>query len=236
MRIDENLCIACGSCVPYCPMKAINLGEVAVIDQDECVDCGVCFRAGVCPTDAIVDEPSSWPRSVRSAFSNPTVEHKETRVAGRGTEEMKTNEITGLFKPGWIGMGFEFGRPGIGTRFRDVDMVAQALARLGVTFADNNPVTRLMVDRTTGKISDEVMDEKVMSAIIECVFPIEKMKDVLLTFRRLAPQLHTVVSVECINKVEPDDSLPMDKILSELGIARRINGKTNVGLGRPLAK
>jgi len=235
MRIDENLCIACGSCVPYCPMKAISLGEVAVIDQDECVECGTCARAEVCPVDAFVDEQPAWPRSVRSAFSNPTVEHKETRVAGRGTEEMKTNEVTGLFKSGWVGMGFEFGRPGIGSRFRDVDMVAQALARLGVTFADNNPVTKLMVDKKTGKITDEVLDEKVMSAIIECVFPIEKMKDVLRTLTELAPKLHTVVSVECINKVEPDDSLPMDRVLKEMGIAKRINGKTNVGLGRPLA-
>ncbi|NLE95695.1 MAG: 4Fe-4S binding protein, partial [Dehalococcoidia bacterium] len=66
MRIDENLCIACGSCVPYCPMKAISLGDVAVIDQDECVECGVCVRAAVCPVDAFVDEPAPWPRSVRS--------------------------------------------------------------------------------------------------------------------------------------------------------------------------
>jgi len=235
MRIDENLCIACGSCVPYCPMKAISLGDVAVIDRDECVECGTCARARVCPVDAFVDEQDSWPRSVRSAFSNPTVEHKETRIAGRGTEEMKTNEITGLFKSGWVGMGFEFGRPGIGSRFRDVDTVAQALARLGVTFAENNPVTKLMVDRKSGKITDEVLDEKVMSAIIECVFPMDKMKDVLRTLTELAPKLHTVVSVECINKVEPDDSLPMDTVLREMGIPRRINGKTNVGLGRPLA-
>jgi ferredoxin len=27
--------------------------EVAVIDQDECVDCGVCRRSGVCPVDCI---------------------------------------------------------------------------------------------------------------------------------------------------------------------------------------
>jgi len=216
-------------------MNAITLGDVAVIHQDECVECGTCARARVCPVDAFVIEPDVWPRSIRSAFSNPTVEHKETRIAGRGTEEMKTNEITGLFESGWVGMGFEFGRPGIGSRFRDVDMVAQALARLGVTFADNNPVTKLMVDKETGKIMDEVLDEKVMSAIIECVFPLEKMKDVLRTLTELAPKLVTVVSVECINKVEPDDSLPMDAVLQEMGIPRRINGKTNVGLGRPLA-
>lgn len=235
VRIDQNLCAACGACVPYCTMGAITVANTAVIDQDECVDCGVCFRSGSCPVGALVIDEASWPRSVRGAFSNPTVEHKETRVAGRGTEEMKTNEITGRFKSGWIGMGFEFGRPGIGTRFRDVDRVAQALAKLEVEFEPNNPVTKLMVDTRTGKIVDDVLDEKVMSAIIECVFPIDKMKQVIQTFREIAPELSTVVSVECINKVEPDDSLPADAILKELGLPRYINGKTNLGLGRPAA-
>jgi len=43
--------------------------------------------------DAIVDEVYQWPRSVRSAFSNPLVLHKETRVPGRGTEEVKTTKL-----------------------------------------------------------------------------------------------------------------------------------------------
>jgi hypothetical protein len=33
--------------------------------------------------------------------------------------------------------------------------------------------------------------------------------------------------------VEADGRVPMDEILSELGISYRINGKTNTGLGRP---
>ena len=64
----------------------------------------------------------------------------------------------------------------------------------------------------------------------------EKMKDVLLALQEVAKEVDTVFSVECINVVEPDGSLPMDKILTELGIPRYINGKTNIGLGRPLAK
>lgn len=236
MRIDEDTCIACGLCVPYCPMGAISMDNIAVIDRDECVDCGVCFRSGVCPVDAFIDEPAPWPRSLRAVFSNPTTEHKETRIAGRGTEEMKTNEVTGRFKRGWVGLGLEFGRPGIGTRFRDVDKVARAMAKLGAQFEPKNPVTFLMEDVSTGKLKDEVLDEKVMSAIIECSFPIEKIKDALIALKEVAKDIDTVFSVDCINVVEPDDSLPMDKVLSELGIPRYINGKTNVGLGRPLAK
>ena len=36
-----------------------------------------------------------WPRTVRANFSDPLVEHPETKVPGRGTEEMKTTEVTG---------------------------------------------------------------------------------------------------------------------------------------------
>lgn len=47
----NDACIACGTCVPECPVDAISEGDPYVIDADECIDCGAC--AEVCPTDAI---------------------------------------------------------------------------------------------------------------------------------------------------------------------------------------
>jgi len=236
LRIDEDSCSACELCVPYCPMGAISMDDIATIDQDECVDCGVCLRSKICPVDAFIYEIAPWPRSLRAIFSNPIIEHKETRVTGRGTEEMKTNDVTGRFKRGWVGIGIELGRPGIGSRFRDVDKVAQAMARLGAKFEPKNPVTLLMKDVGAGKLKEDVLDEKVLSAIVECTFPIEKIKAALIALKEVARDVDTVFSVDCINVVEPDGSLPVDKILSELEIPRYINGKTNVGLGRPLAE
>ncbi len=235
MRIDADLCIACEACVPYCPMGAISMDDVAVIDQDECVDCAVCLKSGACPVDAIIFEPAPWPRSLRATFSDPRTEHKETKIAGRGTEEMKTNDVTGRFKRGWIGMGCEFGRPGIGTRFRDVDKAAQVLAKQGVEFEAKNPVTFLMEDVKTGKLKEDVLNEKVLSAIIECVYPIEKFKDVMNALKEAAKEVDTVFSVECINRADPDGSYPLRKLLNEMGIPHYINGKQNVGLGRPKA-
>lgn len=236
MRIDSEVCNACEACIPYCPMEAISMeGDVAVIDQDECVDCGVCLKCGVCPVDCIIFEPSPWPRSLRSTFSDPRTEHKETKVAGRGTEEMKTNEVTGRFKRGWIGLGCEFGRPGIGARFRDVDKVAQVLAKHGVEFEPKNPVTILMEDRKTGKLREDVLNEKVLSAIIECLFPIEKFKEILDVLQEVSQEVDTTITVECINRADPDGSYPLRKLLDEMGIPYYINGKQNIGLGRPLA-
>ena len=236
VQIDENKCIACGACLPFCPMGAIHLDEVASIDQDECVECGVCVRAGMCPVDAFSSEPSPYPRSVRGVFSDPTAVHAGTGIAGRGTEEMKTNEVTGRFQPGFVGVGMEFGRPGIGTRFTDVQTVAMAVAKVGAQFETKNPVTQLMKDIKTGTFKDEILNEKAMSAIIECLIPIDKFKDLLLTVQEASKKIDTVFSIECITPVAPDDTLPIDKILTEVGITRRINGKTNVGLGRPLAQ
>ncbi|MCL4424250.1 MAG: 4Fe-4S binding protein, partial [Firmicutes bacterium] len=74
MRIREELCIGCGSCLPYCPMRAITLPDgFAVINEEACVDCNVCYRAGVCPTDAIYMPELTWPRSVRNTFSDPHI-------------------------------------------------------------------------------------------------------------------------------------------------------------------
>ena len=236
MKIDPELCIACEACLPYCPMAAISMkDDVAAIDEDECVDCAVCLKSGCCPVDAFVFEPAPWPRSVRSTFSDPRTEHKETKIAGRGTEEMKTNDVTGRFQRGWVGMGCEFGRPGIGTRFRDVDKVAQVLAKHGVEFEAKNPVTFLMEDPKTGKIRKDVLNEKVLSAIIECLYPIEKFEEIMNALKEVAKEVDTVFSVEVINRADPDGSYPLRKLLDKMGVPYYINGKQNVGLGRPVA-
>jgi len=234
VQIDKEKCIACGTCLPFCPMGAIHLDDVATIDQDECVECGVCVRAHMCPVEAFDSEQSPYPRSVRGVFSDPTAVHAGTGIAGRGTEEMKTNEVTGRFQPGFVGVGMEFGRPGIGTRFTDVQTVAMAVAKVGAQFEAKNPVTQLMKDVKAGMFKDEILNEKAMSAIIECLVPIEKFKELLKVVQEASKKIDTVFSIECITPIAADDTLPIDPILKEMGIARRINGKTNVGLGRPL--
>jgi NAD-dependent dihydropyrimidine dehydrogenase PreA subunit len=44
-------CIACGACLPECPVEAINEGDKYTIDAAACIDCGAC--AAVCPVEAI---------------------------------------------------------------------------------------------------------------------------------------------------------------------------------------
>lgn len=237
MRIDPELCIACESCLIYCPVGAISMGdEYAEIDQGMCVECGDCKRADVCASEAFIYEAHPWPRSVREAFSNPLAEHKETRVPGRGTEEMKTNDIRGLFGRGIIGVGLEVGRPGVSTNFHDVQKVTMAVAKVGLKFAEGNPCTTNMVDKSTGEINPEILDERVMSAIVEGHIPIEKFGDVIEAAKEVATQIDTVFSFEFIDRPIDGRVPPMDKILKEHGVKCYPNGKFNLGLGRPLVK
>jgi NAD-dependent dihydropyrimidine dehydrogenase PreA subunit len=236
MKINEE-CIGCEQCPPYCPMEAINMDEesnMAVINQDECVECGVCFRSKVCPVDAFEEEFQEWPRSVRAAFSNPLLVHKETRVPGRGTEEAKTNDVTGQFRRGFVGITAEMGRPGVGVRFYDVEKVAQAMARAGVTFAANNPVTHLMTNQAMGNLNQEIINEKVCSAMIESTTPLENVENVFKELREVAPRIDSVFSLTISERLNDDGTSPCKKVLKDLNVPLYINGKTNVGLGRPL--
>ncbi len=235
----EEACTGCALCVPYCPMNAIaseGKARTVQIDPDECAECGVCFRANVCPVDALVEEAHPWPRSVRSAFSNPLVVHKDTRVPGRGTEESKTNEVTGQFRKGFIGVTAEMGRPGVGVRFRDVEKVTMALARAKVVFAPNNPVTHLMTNKTTGKLNDDILNEKVCSAMIETTSPIGNLPNVIQELRKAAPKIDSVFSLTFSSRLDEDGTAPCERILEDLNVPLYINGKINIGLGRPLFK
>ena len=85
------------------------------------------------------------------------------------------------FCPGEVGIGVELGRPGVGAYFRDVEMVAMALmaADMGYQLAMENPVTHFMSDKTTGKLRDDVLNEKATSAIIEGKCKLEKLPEAL---------------------------------------------------------
>ena len=235
----------------------------SVVNQEECVECSTCYRVlrdegyrpwfvralrkalslvrlgylaevDVCPTGALTPPELEWPRSLRAAFSDPTVVHQGTGVSGRGTEEIKTNDVTGRLREGEVGFVVEIGRPGIGARFRDIERIAMALAPLGPTFEPQNPVTQLMEETSTGKIKEEVLDEKVLSAIIEMKTTLERIPDFLRGLEEVQKENDAVLSVGIASKCLGDGSIPHDEWVRQAGHALSPNGKTNLGLGRPL--
>jgi hypothetical protein len=234
----------------------------AEVNTDECVECSSCFRVmgseryipsvvrafrtalswfrlnydqpiDRCPVGAHVPPRLEWPRTLRREFSDPVAPHAGTGVAGRGTEEIKTNDVTGRLGSGDIGIVVELGRPGLGARFRDFERMTTALAQLGVAFEPQNPVTLLLQDRSTGHFREDVLDEKVLSGIIELKTTEAMAPTVLATIREIASSLPTVASVGIASKCGSDGSVPHETLVSASGFTKSFNGKTNLGLGRP---
>ena len=241
----------------------LDLDGKSIVDQDECVECSTCYRVlrdegywapfvravrrvlsllrlqymadvDVCPTGALTPPDLEYPRSLRAAFSDPTVVHIGTGVGGRGTEEIKTNDVTGRLRKGDAGIVVELGRPGIGAHFRDVEKIAMALAPLEPDFEPYNPVTQLMNDTKTGELKEEILDEKVLSAIIEVKTKLEKIPLYLQKLRAIQEESDAVFSVGVASKCLPDGSIPHEKWVKDSGYMLSSNGKTNLGLGRPL--
>jgi ferredoxin len=236
----------------------------ATINRDECVECFACYNGlsqehlnptmvrtmrkvfkmmrlrfdpepDVCPTAAFEPDELQWPRVVRRAFSDPRVPHESTGVEGRGTEEVKTNDVSGRVKVGEVGFTIEFGRPGVGVWFRDIQKMCWALAKAGVSFEKKNPITSLMTDVATGTLREDIMNEKVLSAIVEIKTNVERTEEIIRLVWDVEKQVDTVVALgvgtRCDENGEDNVVAP---ILERLGY-KLDRAKTNIGLGRIVA-
>ncbi|MCG6931735.1 MAG: 4Fe-4S binding protein [Desulfofustis sp.] len=238
----------------------IGADGLAEINRDACVECHNCHRSlspeylpsgitrlirkfltlvhlrfqpdpDVCPTDAFQPEDLEWPRIVRRAFSDPMVTHESTGVHGRGTEEVKTNDVSGRIKHGEVGVVVEFGRPGISTLFRDVEKVTTALAEHDVVFEAGNPVTQLMTDTNTGRIREDLLDERILSCIVEVTVKLDDTARTLEALKRICKNSNTVISIGVSTVCAENGSDPLQEIVRSEGF--QIGwAKLNLGLGR----
>lgn len=237
MKIDPSKCISCKACIPYCPVSSITAGEETVsIDQEECVECGVCLRADICPVKAIYmpEESYEYPRAIRMQFSDPGVQHPNLKSWGRGTEEAKTNDVTGKFGHGEFGLLLEFGRPGVGTRLTEIEKITKIVRELKFDIVEDNPLYGLLEDDMSGRIKPEFVNEKILSGILEFKFNEDELEVALKAILPELNELDTVVSVGLVTRFDDDGKLPVVDKLKAKGIAVRPNAKINVGLGRPL--
>src|SRR5918999_1475829 len=252
MYINPDKCVACGNCTYVCPMGAIYVDPTikrATINRDECVECYACYtglsQEHLNPTLVratrklfqmmrLPFEPDelTWPRVVRRAFSDPRVPHESTGVEGRGTEEVKTNDISGRVQPGEAGFTIEFGRPGVGVWMREIQLMCWALADAGVAFEKRNPITSLMSDVATGTLREDILNEKLMSAIVEIKVPVERVEEIVRLVWDVEKRIDTVVALgvgtRCDENGEENIVAP---VLEKLGYSLH-RAKTNVGLGR----
>ncbi len=246
MKLRSDLCIGCGECVPVCPGEAIHLGNdekgsapgVARIDFEACLECQVCHRWGRCPVGAFEpEEELPWPRSLRRLFSDPLAVFSGTTVSGRGTEEMKTNDVSGRFPEGILGLSVDVGRPNAATYFRDVDRISRALAPTGARFAADNPMTELMANEATGALREDILGERVLSAVIEAVVTPAELPGALAALRDVTEEIDTIFSVGLIGRLGGAyDIRGLRDLAAASGMPPGEGAKINVGLGRPRAE
>ena len=63
--IKKELCTGCQTCVDECSAGAISIEEeIACIEDDECIRCGVCHD--VCPEDAVRHDGERIPEEVQA--------------------------------------------------------------------------------------------------------------------------------------------------------------------------
>jgi len=236
MLIDQEKCVGCGRCQPFCPAHAIYFeGKKSKVDEDLCFECGTCLRVEICPVDAIYESEYvfEYPRSARKFFSDPTTSHKETGIPGRGTEEVKTNDVTNRYKKGEVGIGLEVGRPTVGTRFYEVEKITKELAKAGFNdFEECNPVSGLMEDTETGKLKDDVLNERVLSAIVEINVKEEDLERCLEVILDIAKKISTVFTVDLITLYEEGMKTRVDEVIAKSKFKTLKVAKINIGIGR----
>ncbi len=262
ISIDRNKCTGCLDCVPYCPVSAIveiaNEGSVA-IDPGRCTECGVCWQTDVCPTGAIVARELTWPRTLRGKFHNFHAPYRATPMmagvshplgpggivqsfpAHRFPSELD-DDFKGKLQPGENVVIVELGRPHLGTTFRDVQKVAQALLPLGLEMGlqyppsdERTPLNELMVDSAKAVFRRDILDERTGWVIFKMLIRQEERPRVLQALLNVAGEIDAVFAVNILSRVENSVSSITARIAAETGVTPSASCKTNVGLGaRPV--
>jgi len=109
--------------------------------------------------------------------------------------------------------------------------ICQRLAGMGVQFQSENPVTALMSDPQQGLLQQDILDEKVLSCILEFKDNLAKMPVILQAIEEEAKHLDTVISLGLAVRCDEKGNDTVQAKLVEMGYDAW-RAKINMGLGR----
>jgi hypothetical protein len=91
-----------------------------------------------------------------------------------------------------------------------------------------------MSDVATGTLREDILDEKVMSAIVEIKVPVGRIEEIINVVRDVEKRISTVVAIGVGVRCDADGE---DRIVAPIleGLGYKLErAKTNAGLGRAL--
>jgi len=206
----------------------------ASIDSNECAECGTCTRSERCPVDAIRTVELQWPRVLRETFSNPLATHASTGVSGRGTEGIKTNDSQSRYRRGEMGIFIEHGRPVIGARFSDVERVVKKFKAHGYDVIPHNPIAELIEDRATGTLKPEILDEKIISCVVEFLLPDTAADELMTMARELSGEVDSVFNLSVALRADEAGRSRLEELFGP-DIFHLPNAKVNLGMAQWIA-
>jgi hypothetical protein len=93
-----------------------------------------------------------------------------------------------------------------------------------------------MTDVGSGHIREDILDEKVLSAILEITVPVERTEDIIRTVWEVEKRIDTIVVLGVGTRCDADgEERVVAPILEKLGYKLR-RAKTNIGLGRTVIR
>ncbi|MFC2066392.1 4Fe-4S dicluster domain-containing protein [Chloroflexota bacterium] len=257
ITIDGAKCIQCLECLPYCPLEAIVAspdGSEVFIDAQRCTECGLCHRDKVCPVDAIVAMDLTWPRSLRGKFQpqygpyrSATTLAKTVKPVSYSTEPFSfrrhelpsehTSDADGLLRQGEAAILVELGRPYLGTTFRDVQKVVQALLPMGLNLRlqypnadERSSLADIAADTAAGTLMPEVLEERTGWVVLKLVTKEKNVPETIRCLKQVAADIDTVFALGVLSHVSRDGSTIAERAAIESGVTPAVNCKTNIGL------
>ena len=101
-----------------------------------------------------------------------------------------------------------------------------------MSFEKKNPITSLMSDVATGTLREDILNEKVLSAIVEIKVPVERTEEIIRLVWEVEKEIDTVVAIGVGTRCdESGEDHVVAPILERLGYKLE-RAKTNIGLGR----
>jgi hypothetical protein len=106
------------------------------------------------------------------------------------------------------------------------------LAKANVPFEKKNPLTFLMSDVSTGTLKPDILDEKVLSAIVEIRVAVDRTEEIIRLVHEVEKDIDSVVALGVGTRCDENgEEHVVAPILERLGY-RLERAKTNTGLGR----